>query len=262
VNLGFGPANNVAMSAARGRYVLLLNSDAFLSPATLDRAIELMDLNSNVSIGGAKLVHRDESWQPSARGFPTVLNYLFMVTGLGDRYRQYRPFGDLNRTWCTDEIEADVDWLTGAFMVIRASVLEQIGLFDPTFFLYYEEVDLCRRARDAGHIIRYWPELLVVHAAGASSKTVEHLDLCSFSSQLTVWSMRSALLYFRKHHGWQVNLIYAIETGWHSLRALFQSLRRGKFARHKREQSHCMVACMRQAWADTQGGRVSPKQPW
>ena len=234
VNLGFGPANNAAISAARGRYVLLLNSDAFLTPAMLDRAIELMDLNSNVGIGGAKLVHRDNSWQPSARGFPTALNYLFMVTGLGDRFGKYRPFGDLNRTWCGDEQEADVDWLTGAFMVIRASLLEQVGLFDPTFFLYYEEVDLCRRARDAGHIIRYWPELSVVHAAGASSKTVEHLEVCSFSSQLTVWSMRSALLYFRKHHGWKVNLIYAIETGWHSLRALFQSLRPGKLPQRKK----------------------------
>jgi hypothetical protein len=74
--------------------------------------------------------------------------------------------------------------------------------------------------------------------------------------------MRSALLYFRKHHGWKVNLIYAIETGWHSLRALFHSLRPGKLPQRKKEQSHRMVACMRQAWADTLGGRVSPKQPW
>jgi len=92
VNLGFAGANNVAFAQARGRYVVLLNSDAFLRPGTLHQAVEQMDGEPEVGLCGGLLVGRDESWQPSARLFPSLLNDLLSLSGLAHRFPKSRPW--------------------------------------------------------------------------------------------------------------------------------------------------------------------------
>ncbi len=151
INLGFGPANNVALRAARGRYVVLLNSDAFLCPGALRIAVDHMDKALKVGLAGARLIGRDFSWQPSARMFPNLLTDFFVFAGLAYRYPKSRLFGRFDRTWANPMMAAEVDWVPGAFSIIRAEVLAKVGFFDPRFFLYSEEVDLCRRIRNAGY---------------------------------------------------------------------------------------------------------------
>ncbi len=135
VNLGFGAANNLAIQAARGRYLILVNSDAFLCPGSLRLAINHMNLHPQAALAGARLVGRDFSWQPSARMFPSVLGEFLVLTGLAAKFPKSRLFGHFDRTWADQSEAAQVDWVPGAFSIVRTEVLEKVGLFDPRFFL-------------------------------------------------------------------------------------------------------------------------------
>ena len=261
-NLGFAAANNTAFANARGRYFLLLNSDAFLHPGALAHAVARMDASPSVGLAGALLVGRDGRWQPSARLFPSLLNDVLCLTGLSARFPQSRLFGRDDRSWADPDLPAETDSVPGAFSIIRREVLENVGYFDERFFLYYEEVDLCRRIKAAGHTVAYWPELRVVHIGGESSRTVSRLGLSSSGSQLTLWRMRSALLYYRKHHPRQTRLIMLAETLWHRAR-LWRNWRGGTAdAMAKVTESAAAIRLFNRAWQETQGGRVCPVRPW
>jgi GT2 family glycosyltransferase len=135
-NLGFGAGNNLAIEASRGRYIVLLNSDAFLCPGSLEAAVEGMDRFPQAGLAGGRLVGRDGSWQPSARMFPNVISDAFVLIGLAAKYPRSRIFGWSDRTWADPSEAAEVDWVPGAFSIIRAEVLRKVGWFDPRFFLY------------------------------------------------------------------------------------------------------------------------------
>jgi GT2 family glycosyltransferase len=263
INLGFAAANNRGFAVARGRYIVLLNSDAFLRPGALPISVERMDADPSIGVGGARLVGRDDSWQPSARMFPSLANDFLMLSGLSAKYPHSPFFGRPDRTWADPNQPAEIDWVPGAYSIVPRAVLETVGYFDEKFFLYYEEVDLCRRIKAAGHRIWYWPDVVVVHLGGESSKTIKHLSMSSSGSQLTLWRMRSALLYYRKHHGWRgAWLAKELETLWHSLRAGRNGRRDSAEHQLKADHSTALVALMQQAWYETHGGRVSPPRPW
>lgn len=261
-NLGFAGANNAAFAQAKGRYVVLLNSDAFLPSGALSYAVQRMDRESDVGLAGGLLTGRDGGWQPSARMFPSLLNDCLNLTGLAARFPRSRWFGRPDRTWADPLQDADADWVPGAFSIIRRNALEAVGRFDERFFLYYEEVDLCRRIKAAGWRIAYWPQLAVTHIGGESSKTVQRLSISSSGAQLTLWRMRSALLYYRKHHRWQARAVMLMETAWHRLRLWRNRRRAGADARGKAEESQVVIHLFRRAWKETQGGRECPARPW
>ncbi len=261
-NLGFAAANNLAFRLARGKYVVILNSDAFLSPNTLASAAAAMESSPQTGLAGGRLVGRDGGLQPSARLFPSPLNDLLSMTGLAARFPKSRFFGRCDRTWADPMTPTDTDWVPGAFSIIRHDVLKQIGYFDENFFLYYEEVDLCRRIRLAGFKVSYWPKLEVVHIGGESSRQVKRLSLSSSGSQLTLWRMRSALLYYRKHHPRLTWVVMTIETAWHRARALRNRLHSHGEALAKLAESEAILHYFGTAWKETRGGRVSPTRPW
>jgi GT2 family glycosyltransferase len=264
VNLGFGAANNLAIRAAQGRYIILLNSDAFLCPGSLRTALNNMNLHPAVALAGARLVGRDFSWQPSARMFPSVLNEALVLTGLAAKFPKSRFFGRFDKTWADPSEPTQIDWVPGAFSIIRTTVLDEVGLFDPRFFMYSEEVDLCRRIKRAGYKIWYWPDIQVIHIGGESSRQIKDLELSSSgSTQLILWRMRSTLLYSRKHHGTKVWLTKWLELAFYRLsyiRNRFSSdpLRRGS----RVTKSQSLATSMILAWKETKGGRVSPPRPW
>jgi GT2 family glycosyltransferase len=263
VNLGFGAANNRGFEVARGKYIVLLNSDAFLRPGALAASLKAMDSDPRVGLAGARLVGRANEWQPSARMFPSITNEFLTLSGLADKHRASKFFGRMDRTWADPSEPADVDWVPGAYSIIRRDALERAGYFDESFFLYYEEVDLCRRLKKQGYKICYWPDIVVVHIGGESSKTVQHLSMSSAGSQLTLWRMRSELIYYRKHHGlagaW---LAKEVETLWHRLRASKNGSTSGLDRQARANDSRATVTLMNQAWQETQGGRISPPRPW
>jgi hypothetical protein len=262
VNLGFGAANNLAFEAAEGRYLVLLNSDAFLHHCALARALELMEANPGTGVGGARLVGRDGEWQPSARQFHSLWDDFLIHSGLSYHFPHSRIFGAPDRTWADPLLPAEVDWVPGAFSILRREALVKVGLFDPVFFLYYEEVDLCRRIKDAGFSISYWPDVVVTHIGGESSRQISSLNYSETAAQVVLWRMRSTLLYYRKHHGWQAWLASWLEQGIYKLRWLRNRYSEDAARRESTREFALLGKLMQQAWQETRGGRVSPPVPW
>ncbi|GGX36472.1 glycosyltransferase family 2 protein [Undibacterium squillarum] len=258
LNLGFAGGNNYGYRYARGEYILLLNPDAFLTPGSLSLALQRMQEQPQVGLAGARLSDPQGHLQPSGRLFPSLLNEFLVMSGLSSRFPHSRLCGRFDRTWANPAQAAQVDWVPGAFTIIRRSALGDAGLFDERYFLYYEEVDLCRRLKQQGCQIWYWPELSVTHIGGACSKAVSDQHFSKSGSQLTLWRMRSALLYYRKHHGQFIAWSYAmLEIAWNGLRHLVRTLRHKHTA-----DTRSVIQLMRQAWRDTKGGNDSPLRPW
>lgn len=242
MNLGFGCANNVGFRSAKGRYWVILNSDAFLPPHALMIAVRHMDSSPKVAIGGARLTHGDGSWQPCARLFPSLLNDFLIMSGLAGKYPGSRFFGRADRTWASSLQAAFVDWVPGAFSILRPEALRRIGFFDERFFFYFEEVDLCRRAKNAGYQVAYWPDIVVVHLEGASSWSSDRgADL-----RKQTWFLRGRFQYYRKHHAWLYAYTgYVLERTWYAMRAIKKRL----FRQENPFQEY--AACIAKAWRES-----------
>jgi GT2 family glycosyltransferase len=261
-NLGFGAANNLALTQAHGRYFVLLNSDAFLEADALGMAIKHMNQTSDCAVGGARLIGSDGALQPSSRMFHSLSGDLIVLSGLAARFPRSPIFGAFDRTWADPSHSASVDWVPGAFSILRPEAVAKVGMFDPAFFLYYEEVDLCRRMKNAGYSVWYWPDIVVTHIGGESSRQLRTLEFSSKASQVVLWRMRSTLLYYRKHHG-----IKALGAKWLEVLLYRVTVLRNKASHlerriERRKHHQVLIHLMRQAWKDTQGGRVSPPRPW
>ena len=260
INLGFAAGNNLAAQSASGRHLLLLNPDAVPAAGALAQGIALMDAHPTVGLAGGALRNSRGEREPSARMFPTLRDEVFTMSGLAAKYPQSRTFARLDRRWADPEQDATVDWIPGAFVFLPRAVFQGLGGFDERFFMYYEEVDLCRRLQQAGYQVQYWPRLQAMHIGGASAKTVKRARVSRAGSQLESWRMRSAMLYYRKHHGLAGALgLLAIEWGWHKMRGLRAALRQ-QADKAADMATHCSQ--LRQAWADTRAGQVSPLKPW
>ncbi|WP_208456550.1 glycosyltransferase family 2 protein [Burkholderia sp. BCC1644] len=265
-NLGFAAGNNLAARHADGSLLLLLNPDAEPAPGAIRAGVARMRARPEVGVAGARLTGGDGSDQPSARMFPSILNDVLAISGLSARYPRSRLFGRADRTWCDPAAPARVDWVPGAFALVRRDLFCHLGGFDERFFLYYEEVDLCRRVKQRGFDVCYWPDLVVRHVGGVSARSVSQSTGEAFSgagAQLTLWRMRSAMLYYRKHHGLPAAwLASRAELGWHALR-MVRNARAGAAPRQdKVADSKRQAAMLKRAWRETMGGRVSPPTPW
>lgn len=166
-NLGFAAANNAAIRRSRGRYVLALNPDTRLSAGALDTLLRLMDERPQVAVCGCRLVREDGSFDhASKRSFPTIAGALghFLRVGRGARaprrLAQYRA---------PDVEGGPVDAVNGAFMLMRRSALEEVGLFDEGYWMYMEDLDLCYRFREAGWTTWYEPSVTVTHVKAGTS---------------------------------------------------------------------------------------------
>lgn len=193
-NVGFSRGNNIGIAAAQGRYVMLLNPDTEIVQDALPRIAAYMDRNPRVGVVGPQLLESDRvTVQSSRRRFPTLTTAFFESTWL----QPNAPSRILDRYYMRDVPDDEtqkVDWVMGAALVTRRSVLEQAGGLDEGFFMYSEELDWCRRAHDAGWEAAYLPTAQVVHHGGKSSEQV--------MAQRHIHFQSSKVRYFRKHHGW------------------------------------------------------------
>lgn len=195
-NVGFGRANNQALGLIEGRYVLLLNTDAFMAPDSLDKTVAYMDAHPNCGILGVRLVGRDGALQPSARYFPTPWNLFLQRTNLSRWFKPDKPVDDLD--WDHASVR-QCDWVPGCFYLVRRELIDDIGLFDPRYFLYYEEIDHCLAAKRAGWEVTFFPDTSVIHIGGESAKSAG--EVTAAGRQIAALQMESELLYFRKNHG-------------------------------------------------------------
>lgn len=195
-NVGFGRANNQLVEHLQGKYALLINTDAFVAADTLKKTLDYMEAHPDCGVLGVRLVGREGDLQPSCRYFPTPLNVFLSRTGLERFFPVVKRVDDMD--WDHASVR-ECDWVPGCYYLIRREVIDQVGLFDPRYFLYYEEVDHCKRVKQAGWKVVYYPDTTVVHIGGESARTV--VELNAVSRQIPKMQIESELLYFRKHHG-------------------------------------------------------------
>lgn len=167
-NAGFGAANNVAMQQARGRYLLLLNTDAFPRPSSVATLVDFLNKNPNVGVVGPRLSYQDGSLQQSCFRCTTPFYAWAENSGLTKLLRRYSALDDY-RGW-DHASERDVDFVIGACLMLRREVYEQIGGFDERFFMYQEEADWERRIKQVGWRVVFTPTADVIHLAGASGR--------------------------------------------------------------------------------------------
>ena len=191
-NLGFSQANNQAIVQSESRYVLLLNSDAKIHPGALDALVHWADAHPEAGIIGPKVLNPDASLQWSCRRFPTLGAGFFRNTYLGRWFPNNKYAQDYLMTDFDHAQARPVDWVSGCAMLLRRELIAQIGALDERFYMYCEDVDICRRAWDAGWDVVYVPDAVVTHAIGRSSDK---------NATKMIWEFhRSWFEYDKKHH--------------------------------------------------------------
>jgi GT2 family glycosyltransferase len=192
-NDGFAAGVNRGAGRTRGCYLLVLNPDTVVRPGLIDELAAWLEAHPDVAVVGPRILNADGSVQPSARRFPDL------TTGLGGRQSwlaRLWPSNWLSRRnldWSRSSEPVDVDWVSGACMMIRRSAFDGVGGMDDRFFLYWEDADLCRRLRSAGFRTVYEPSVSAVHEGSRASQHAVVRSLVAFH--------RSAFHYYWKHGG-------------------------------------------------------------
>jgi GT2 family glycosyltransferase len=194
-NVGFARAMNQGLAAIDAELVLLLNPDCYLTENAVEMLVDELARHPECAAAGPQIRNDDGSVQGSARGDPTLFTGLFgrttLLTRLFPNSRLARRNVRTDAGLVTSGESYAVDWVSGACLLARRAAVTALGGFDERYFLYWEDADLCRRLRAAGHTIRYVPSSIVVHSGGVSSRGVRALATRAFHE--------SAYTYYATH---------------------------------------------------------------
>lgn len=205
-NRGFGANNNIGMRVAKGRYILLLNSDTeIIDDKIFKGMVDWMDEHSEVGLTSCALVNPDrKTYQGSGGAFPTLLKvfaWMFFIDdipGLDKLIKPYHPMHGYSPVGTNENYfkrEHEQDWLTGAFYMMRKEAMDAAGIFDEDFFLYVEEVELSYRFKKAGWGVWYLPKWKIVHYG----------MMTNGSEKATIFEMQNIKLFYKKHYPkWQL----------------------------------------------------------
>lgn len=242
-NNGYGAAVNQAMATGRAEFVLVLNGDTVVQPDSSVALAAHLHAHPRTALLGPIIRRTDGSIQKSTYPFPSLLDTLVGETGLQLALARIPAIRErFLRTWSHDRARA-VDWVVGAAFVIRRATFDQIGGFDEGYFMYSEEVDLCRRLVDAGHVVEFAPVTEVVHVGEASA--------AQDRSRMDRERQRSAVRYLRTHETPRrarrllaaLRLITALRCGRDHLLAMTS---RGDDARRRRSEATAKAALVRE----------------
>lgn len=195
-NRGFAAGNNEGIRAARGKYALIMNPDIVVHAGAIRAMSDFLDAHSKAGMVGPRLLHPDGSLQYSCFRFPGLAIPLYRRTPLGRL-----PFARraVNR-YCMSEVDhmkaRTVDWLLGACIMVRRSALSDVGLMDERFFLYFEDIDWCRRFWKEGYEVWYAPEAVLTHFHQRLSAEATGLE--TLFSRATRAHVASGIKYFLK----------------------------------------------------------------
>jgi GT2 family glycosyltransferase len=219
-NRGFAIANNQAFAAlgADLPYVLMLNPDTELAGAPVGALVRHLEAHPEAAGVGPRLRYGDGSLQSSRRRFPTLAVALTESTPLEWHWPDHRIARRYRMDDVPDDVPQDVDWLNGAAILLRQEALAQVGGFDEGYFMYSEELDLCRRLVEAGWSLRFEPAVEVIHHEGRSSEQV----VCARHLRF----MRSRVRYMRRFEGpvagaivrEALRMMYGVEWGIEALK--------------------------------------------
>ncbi len=195
-NGGYGQGNSLGVRHARGQYILIINPDNELEPAGLESMVRAMERDPAIGILAAQLVQEDGTVRDSYRTFPTLTDLFIKRTRLRHvfktRMRRYLQHHEDRHA------VRDVDWVAGACMLMRRSLFGELGGFDPRFFLFFEDTDLCRRCWAAGRRVVYYPQ---ARATDRKHRLSEGGFLSFFLKPTMMIHLWSALKYFWKWRG-------------------------------------------------------------
>lgn len=245
-NLGFAGGNNVALRQAKGRYVLLLNTDTLVHGQVLTEAIAWLDGHPEVGVIGPRVLNADGSTQPSCSAFPSLKFLTMQALGLTRiaRWDSYRMTG-----WDRSS-EMQVDVISGAAMFVRRQAIEEVGLLDEAFFFYGEETDWCHRFGRAGWKLVFVPIPEVTHFGGGAVGQLNH--------KRDVMMTEGTTRLHRKHGGLTAGIACFAILSFHNVsRAMFWailSLLSRKGARARARHFLAVAADLPKAWpVKTQG---------
>ena len=184
-NLGlraFGFSDDgVSVNSDRPRYALLLNPDTVVPPSALADMLAFMEARPQAGVAGPRLVREDGSLDKACRrSFPTPEVAAYRMSGLSRLFPKSERFGRYNLTYLPPDVTTEVDSVVGAFMLMRAETLEQVGLMDEQYFMYAEDLDLCYRIKQRGWHVWYNADVTVLHYKGQSSKQRSHFANIQF----------------------------------------------------------------------------------
>lgn len=203
-NVGFSKANNQGIRIAKGRYVLLLNSDTIVQPDTLDVMLRFMDENPTVGASGCKIVLPDGSLDKACkRGFPTPSASFYYAFGFSKLFPNTPRFNQYQLGYLSPDDDYPIDSLVGAFMLIRREAIDQVGMLDEEFFMYGEDIDWCYRIKEAGWVNYYYPRTQIVHHKGASSRRKPFKIIYEFHRAMILFHNK----HYRKKYSWLTNAI-------------------------------------------------------
>lgn len=218
-NLGFGGGVNAGLLAARQPLVLLLNPDTRVVGDALPRLVDYAEAHPEAGIVGPRVVGEDGRLQASRFRFPSLWNQLLAATYLYQLLPRSRVFNRERFGGSPVDRPAAVDAVSGCCFLVRRSLLDAVGGFDESFFMYAEETDLCYRAWQAGFEVHYAPVAEIVHLGGGSSRLASRRNFLEFR--------RSILRFYRKHRGPRATqaaralllLFLLVRIPWWALRA-------------------------------------------
>ena len=191
-NLGFAKANNQALRESHGRIVCLINPDTLVREDTFRICLSYLDGHADTGMVGCKVLNTDGTLQLSCRrSFPTPWVAFTRVVGLSRIFPKSRLFGRYNLTFMDPDEATEVEAISGSFMMVKASVIDQVGLLDDRFFLYGEDLDWCYRIHQAGWKIMYLPDTQIIHYKGQSTREASFDRLMLFYGAM--------LLFVKKH---------------------------------------------------------------
>jgi hypothetical protein len=190
-NLGFGKANNLALSKTIGKYLLFLNTDTILIENTPKIMFDYLEGNVSVGVAGSRIAFADRTYQLSCGKSPNLVVEFFDKIQYGLDNKWHQIFSKVyDKKYASVQ---EVEWLTGACMMMRRDVFEQLEGFDENFFMYFEDKDICKRVKELGYKVVYYPKTSIIHLLGGSSHGVK--------KSVNRYYRESQLYYYEKHLG-------------------------------------------------------------
>jgi len=212
-NLGFARANNIGIAQTSGEYVCLVNSDVKFTDDCLSPMLRFLTENPKVGMLGPKMLATDGEVRRSTMRFPTVWNQFCRALGLDIVFKKSRLFGGLLMSDFDHKTTTAVEVLNGWFVVVRRSALDRVGLLDPQFFMYAEDLDWCYRFHQAGEKVVFFADSGAIHYGGASSSSAPLRFYLEMS--------RANWQYWQKHRGLLAQMAFLASSGtYHLVRLL------------------------------------------
>lgn len=190
-NNGFIKANNQGIEIARGRYVLLLNSDTLVLNNAIAKTVTFADAHPDAAVVGCRVLNPDRTLQRTCFMYPSLLNMFLGATYLYKLFPGSRFFGRERMTWWAFDDVREVETVCGCYSLVRREAIDQVGLMDETYFVYGDDPDWCYRFRKAGWRVLFTPNAQIIHYGGQNTRQM---------ARTFRWQLEGSTLIFMKLH--------------------------------------------------------------